>query len=315
MIFIWTPNGGPLQYISLALFVLQIASNLVFPKVSSSFGDDFMVASPLIWLSFTGLHLLGFALSPDVWEYLSESYAFISHRSSDFVPIIVAMVAVTTSVLVLILYPITVTINYDYHNNESQEHLSAESQYQQQNQQTDSYESELFSSSLAIEFFSFFVYFSIICTFFLFMHLDWRWLLDDDFYAMNDSNRDKNAMETISLKVQSMPIEEFITEEDVRTNSTVSEIKHMLNIRGKKDIADQCLERSDLVKELEKCRKCDDTCCICATAYEKGDPLRIWPCCGHQFHVECIDQWAYTFSSRRRNDHTPTCPLCKEPLK
>jgi len=294
MIFIWTPNGGPFQYIGFALFLLQIASNFVFPTISGGLGDDFMDASPLIWLSFAALHLLGLAFSPEIRESLLEIYTIVMQGSSEFIPLIIAMIVLTTSVLVLSLYPITVTM---------------------ENQQSDSIDSSIFNSSLAIELFSCFVYLSIMCTFFLFMHLNWSRLLDDDFYAMSDSSRDMNAMETISLKVQSMAIEEFVSEEDVRTNSSVSEIKQMLVLRGKKDKADRCLERSELIEELEKCRKYDDTCCICATVYNNGDPLRIWPCCGHQFHVECIDQWAYTFSSRRRNDHTPTCPLCKEPLK
>ena len=170
-----------------------------------------------------------------------------------------------------------------------------------------------FGSNFVIECVSFIVYFGIMFTFLIMMLLNWNRLMDDDYYATNDNFRDKNAMDEISKKVRLMPIEEYISEEDLRKEGTVSQIKKMLQDRGKSHL-DHCLERSELVEELEKCRKVDDTCCICAAAYEKGDPLKLWPKCGHQFHVECIDQWSYTFSTRKRDDHTPTCPLCKEPL-
>jgi len=47
-------------------------------------------------------------------------------------------------------------------------------------------------------------------------------------------------------------------------------------------------------------------CCVCQSAWEIGDTVRVLPC-GHQFHIPCIDRWL--------TKHQPTCPLCKKGVR
>lgn len=48
----------------------------------------------------------------------------------------------------------------------------------------------------------------------------------------------------------------------------------------------------------------DAKCVVCLGDYEEGDQLRRLAC-GHQFHVECVDEWL----KRHR-----TCPLCVQEI-
>ncbi|KAL5203894.1 hypothetical protein ABZP36_008765 [Zizania latifolia] len=43
-------------------------------------------------------------------------------------------------------------------------------------------------------------------------------------------------------------------------------------------------------------------CVVCLAEYEEKDVLRIFPYCGHEFHVACIDIWLMQHS---------TCPVCR----
>lgn len=54
-----------------------------------------------------------------------------------------------------------------------------------------------------------------------------------------------------------------------------------------------------------------DICCsICYDDYEEGDVLRRLPC-GHKFHLECVDRWAFSSTDYSR----PTaCPMCAKEL-
>mmetsp|Transcript_26696 Transcript_26696/g.25539 ORF Transcript_26696/g.25539 Transcript_26696/m.25539 type:complete len:136 (-) Transcript_26696:476-883(-) len=121
MIFIWTPNAWPFQYLGLALFLVQLLSNFIYPTNSGSMSAYFMESSPLMRLAFAGLHLLGLAFSPGMRESFSESYITLLQDSSEFIPIIIAMAVITTIVLVLILYPVTITMDYEYDNMEQQQ--------------------------------------------------------------------------------------------------------------------------------------------------------------------------------------------------
>lgn len=106
--------------------------------------------------------------------------------------------------------------------------------------------------------------------------------------------------------VQKMPIEEFVKELE---HCSVGTLKRMIKTRGGTSL--DCWEKEELVHKLNQCRRANDTCYICFEEYELRVPLRILRKCQHEFHVECIDQWAFTFSSKSRENHTPTCPLCK----
>lgn len=54
-----------------------------------------------------------------------------------------------------------------------------------------------------------------------------------------------------------------------------------------------------------------DTCCsICHEDYEEEDVLRRLSC-GHKFHLECVDRWAFSSTDYSR----PTaCPMCAKEL-
>mmetsp|Transcript_17508 Transcript_17508/g.26579 ORF Transcript_17508/g.26579 Transcript_17508/m.26579 type:complete len:260 (+) Transcript_17508:184-963(+) len=97
--------------------------------------------------------------------------------------------------------------------------------------------------------------------------------------------------------VQKMPIEEFVS--DLNTCS-ISQLKKL--VHGEKHY----VERQELIQAIHDKRNA--TCCICYEEYQDGDPLRIVPSCGHEFHVECMDQWAYSFANKAEQE--PTCPLC-----
>jgi len=34
-----------------------------------------------------------------------------------------------------------------------------------------------------------------------------------------------------------------------------------------------------------------ESCVICVTPYEAGDPCSVLPVCGHRFHTHCVLQW------------------------
>lgn len=47
-------------------------------------------------------------------------------------------------------------------------------------------------------------------------------------------------------------------------------MKRMLVNRGASDSLHRCIDRSDLLEEIEKVRKVNDDCTICAEQYEEG---------------------------------------------
>lgn len=133
--------------------------------------------------------------------------------------------------------------------------------------------------------------------------------------------RSANTLSGIIDLVASMPVEEYVSE-DSYDKCSISQLKKMLEIRkncngGSIGAAIQdIVEKRELVDAVRKCRKCSDSCIICFEEYKTGDPIRVLPKCGHEFHVECVDQWAYTYaSSANRRNQQPSCPLCKVALK
>eukprot|EP00565_Helicotheca_tamesis_P004907 CAMPEP_0185739452 /NCGR_PEP_ID=MMETSP1171-20130828/35476_1 /TAXON_ID=374046 /ORGANISM="Helicotheca tamensis, Strain CCMP826" /LENGTH=249 /DNA_ID=CAMNT_0028411029 /DNA_START=88 /DNA_END=834 /DNA_ORIENTATION=- len=106
----------------------------------------------------------------------------------------------------------------------------------------------------------------------------------------DEASREAKMAEIVQI-VQNMPIEEFVPRDDVDSECSVSQLKKMLDVRGKQVKDGECLERRDLVEAVKGCRNFSETCCICCEDYNKGDPLRILPKCRHEFHLECLDQW------------------------
>ena len=75
----------------------------------------------------------------------------------------------------------------------------------------------------------------------------------------------------ISDIVRKVPVEEFVSEEDIHNGEcSVGRMKRMLKNRGVAEAADKCVEREDLVKEVERVRKYNEECAICAEEYVEG---------------------------------------------
>lgn len=71
--------------------------------------------------------------------------------------------------------------------------------------------------------------------------------------------------------VRKVPVEEFVSEENVRTGDcSVARMKRMMYNRGAADVAAKCVERDDLVRELEGIRNFNEECAICAEEYVEG---------------------------------------------
>ncbi|CEG44683.1 ubiquitin-protein ligase e3 [Plasmopara halstedii] len=129
--------------------------------------------------------------------------------------------------------------------------------------------------------------------------------------AAQEEMRSETFNRTLST-IQKMPMEEFKTPEQL-VKISIAELKQRLERRDV-DFGG-CVERQDLVDLLVKYRggpSNNDTCCICCEAYETGDVLRLLCKCKHEFHLECLDKWAYTSVNSQR---TPSCPLCNQSLE
>lgn len=122
-------------------------------------------------------------------------------------------------------------------------------------------------------------------------------------------------MKEIAQRIQTMPVEPFVPQENIHSQCSISQLKDMLKRRGVSDEElKSYVERQNLEETLSQRRKYSDTCCICFECYEPDEPLRILPRCHHELHLECLDKWAFTFASASKRQHDPTCPLCKEKL-
>lgn len=115
----------------------------------------------------------------------------------------------------------------------------------------------------------------------------------------------------VMRNIQSMPMEQFKTPDEIHA-LPIPELQARLKKRGVQ--VDKFIEREELVSALKEFRggpSNNDTCCICCDEYNSGDDLRILRNCKHEFHLDCLDKWAYISANNMRN---PTCPLCNQPL-
>ena len=132
----------------------------------------------------------------------------------------------------------------------------------------------------------------------------------------NDDNHDDIAAREAKLKeivqaIQNLPMEEFVPETSM-DQCTISQLKKMLEIRDSPKSWETMIEKQELIDAIQTRRNYCETCCICCEEYQQGDPLRILPKCRHEFHVECMDQWAYSFANKAKRRKSPTCPLCNQ---
>lgn len=116
----------------------------------------------------------------------------------------------------------------------------------------------------------------------------------------------------ITRMIQVMPMEEYWTPAELQ-DASIGELKERLKRR---DVAfAQCVERHELVELLVDFRggpSNNDTCCICCEEYQSGDLMRLLRKCKHEFHLECLDKWAFSSVNLQR---LPSCPLCNQALE
>jgi len=124
--------------------------------------------------------------------------------------------------------------------------------------------------------------------------------------------------QALDAVMQKLPKEPFVTNESLEDSQQVSiaQLKQMLLLRQTTpEQLQSFLDRQSLVDVLREKRKYSDTCCICFETYTQGDTLRVLPKCGHELHDTCLDQWVDTFvTNPTKIRHDPSCPLCKESL-
>lgn len=121
----------------------------------------------------------------------------------------------------------------------------------------------------------------------------------------------EESFDQVMRMIQAMPMEEFRSPDELR-NESILELKERLNRRGVEYTG--CVERSELVDLLVEFRggpSNNDTCCICCEEYQSADLMRLLKRCKHEFHLECLDKWAFTSVNTGRK---PVCPLCNQSL-
>ena len=85
------------------------------------------------------------------------------------------------------------------------------------------------------------------------------------------SQRRKYNVGEIADIVRKVPVEEFVSEEDIKNGEcSISRMKRMLQNRGAAGAAERCLEREELVNEILRVRKYDEACAICSEEYVDG---------------------------------------------
>ena len=131
-------------------------------------------------------------------------------------------------------------------------------------------------------------------------------------YPGNRRLRRKLTVADIADIVRKVPVEEFVSENDYESCS-VTKLKRMLANRCKSQASEHCVERDDLIREIQKARHFHSECSICAEQFVEGDVLRVTKC-QHEFHLHCFDRWIYTFATPSRPRTNPTCPFCKSEI-
>ena len=277
--FVWTNDGGALQYVGLVLFLLQ-ASLVAIPSLTQALQQHAFVLGILgCFVGFAPVLNRLYRIRRDDGLSFGQIYHLIAQRlrvdmdSLVFVVLMVLSAVVAVRDLMSGSSPLTAGLYL---------HVAI----------------GLVATSLILQA-----------------------ATDDRARAQSGS-----TLSEIITVVASMPVEEYVPDTtDNYGKCSISQLKKMLELReacvpstGNTSSATprDFVERGELVDAVRQCRKSNDSCIICFEEYNAGDPIRVLPKCGHEFHVECIDQWAYTCaSSANRHKQNPSCPLCKVALK
>ena len=277
--FVWTNDGGALQYVGLVLFLLQ-ASLVAIPSLTQALQQHAFVLGILgCFVGFAPVLNRLYRIRRDDGLSFGQIYHLIAQRlrvdmdSLVFVVLMVLSAVVAVRDLMSGSSPLTAGLYL---------HVAI----------------GLVATSLILQA-----------------------ATDDRARAQSGS-----TLSEIITVVASMPVEEYVPDTtDNYGKCSISQLKKMFELReacvpstGNTSSATprDFVERGELVDAVRQCRKSNDSCIICFEEYNAGDPIRVLPKCGHEFHVECIDQWAYTCaSSANRHKQNPSCPLCKVALK
>lgn len=137
------------------------------------------------------------------------------------------------------------------------------------------------------------------------------------------SKEDKLSRTDLKHIMESIPTESFVSGNEMEHYDTRLLLK-MLGNRSDESVQ-HCktgVTKQNLMNVLSRKRNYNDDCCICLTAFEKGQTIRVLPRCHHEFHKCCIDRWALTFATKQYEFNTtcrkrgrPTCPLCNRILE
>jgi len=83
--------------------------------------------------------------------------------------------------------------------------------------------------------------------------------------------RTKLTVIQIADIVYKVPVEEYVSPEAINNGEcSIARLKRMLVNRGESSVAEACIERDELVKEICKVRNYNEECAICAEEYQEG---------------------------------------------
>lgn len=287
MIFIWTPDGGPLQYVGLAIFLFQFIPVFI-PAASASLNlpiTTMLSAATALSMTAIAYSWQTGALSR-LAEYVTRGFPHVMQTVHGAIRALRQTTGISTNGgLTLLLGGTVVAFSAFF----------------------------LWLDAHVIS--SLFHVFGVCLI--LRAQLRGQAGMGGNIPGAGGTEAESRAakMDEIVKIVQKMPVEEFVPEDDAMDKFSISQLKKMLAVRGQQTEGGSYLERQDLVDAVKKRRNFCESCVICCEEYNEGEPLRILPRCSHEFHLECLDQWAYTFANKSKRRRQPSCPLCNASLK
>ena len=342
MLFIWTGDGGPMQYVGLALFLVQLVPYFFFgdsgyiltEQQQRQQSQSYQTQQPP-----PPQHLQQRASTSttpqqqqasSTYDYYYYDQTILQNLQSGNMSVFMLLL-MGSALFVGIVSGLYVT---GYLSNIRRSLLNARIKYQTYLTERTGYEwttgqTSAFMGLLAGIIISILLTLDVPTFVMVFQWLVFIQVLHRQFRNINggrDARGNNNSaasqeekLEKLVETVQRMPIESFVSWEDMVTKTTVKELKQMLNVRrsGGNDgdtTPNNEIDRDSLLESLKKQRQYSETCCICFEDFETNDPMRILPKCCHELHVECMDQWVYTFATPIKQQQNPSCPLCKAPL-
>eukprot|EP00581_Thalassiosira_minuscula_P017052 CAMPEP_0183719150 /NCGR_PEP_ID=MMETSP0737-20130205/12217_1 /TAXON_ID=385413 /ORGANISM="Thalassiosira miniscula, Strain CCMP1093" /LENGTH=313 /DNA_ID=CAMNT_0025948857 /DNA_START=122 /DNA_END=1060 /DNA_ORIENTATION=- len=117
-----------------------------------------------------------------------------------------------------------------------------------------------------------------------------------DYHISQAGGESKLSTEEVAKIIDAIPEECFVPDDELEDCDLIC-IENMLHRRGVlvslKDYTgmDEGGMKRTLINELRDQRKYDVSCCICLSAFDRGERIRVLPSCRHEFHTKCIDKW------------------------